>query len=239
MLAPVAAARPAARPARRRSTLPSPTTRRRRGTLLDRPEGLITLANFYRERGRLAEAEARLADSIRLHPGFVPAYANLADLMRQQGRDAEGERVLQQGLAVAPAQRRAAPCPGASADPPAAATTRPSRRWPRPRRSPPTTPATPMSTPWPCRRPASRARRWPCWSRPSRRHPADPDLLFTLAAALLQRGDLAGAKRYAQALGASGATPSQRSGTAADRGEHWRMISSVVCGALKSKGDFV
>ena len=73
------------------------------GTLLDRPEGLITLANFYRERGRLVEAEARLADSIRLHPAFVPAYANLADLMRQQGRDAEGERVLEQGLAMAPA----------------------------------------------------------------------------------------------------------------------------------------
>ena len=56
-------------------------------TLLDRPEGLITLANFYRDRGRLADAEARLADSIRLHPSFVPAYANLADLLRQQGRD--------------------------------------------------------------------------------------------------------------------------------------------------------
>ena len=80
--------------------------------LLDRPEGLITLANFYRERGRLVEAEARLADSIRLHPGFVPAYANLADLMRQQGRDPEGERVLQQGLAIAPRQRRAPPRKG-------------------------------------------------------------------------------------------------------------------------------
>ena len=70
--------------------------------LVERPEGLITLANFYRDRGRLPDAEARLADSIRLHPTFVPAYANLADLMRQQGRDGDGQRILQQGLAVAP-----------------------------------------------------------------------------------------------------------------------------------------
>ena len=83
--------------------LPSPSTRPAQKTLLDRPEGLLTLANFYRDRGRLREAEARLADRIRLHPGFVPAYANLADLLRQQGRDGDGERVLQQGLAAAPA----------------------------------------------------------------------------------------------------------------------------------------
>ena len=33
-----------------------------------------------------------------------------------------------------------------------------------------------------------------------RRHPTDPDLLFTLAAILLQGGDFAGASRYAQTL---------------------------------------
>ena len=32
------------------------------------------------------------------------------------------------------------------------------------------------------------------------RNPTDPDLLFTLAATLLQQGDLAGARRHAQAL---------------------------------------
>ena len=72
-------------------------------TLVERPEGLITLANYDRDRGRLAEAEALLRDSVRLHPGFAPAYANLADLLRQQGRDQEGEAVLAQGLDVAPA----------------------------------------------------------------------------------------------------------------------------------------
>ena len=111
--------RPAAGPARRGSTPRSPTTRPRRATLVERPEGLITLANFYRDRGRLAEAEARLADSIRLHPGFVPAYANLADLMRQQGRDGEGERILQQGLAVAPRSAELHHAIGPAADPPA------------------------------------------------------------------------------------------------------------------------
>ena len=71
--------------------------------LLDRPEGLLTLGNFYRDRGRLPEAEETYATALRLHPGFVPVYANLADLLRLQGRDADGERILQQGLVVAPA----------------------------------------------------------------------------------------------------------------------------------------
>ena len=52
-------------------------------TLLDRPEGLLTLGNFYRERGRLAEAEELYGTTTRLHPLFMPAYANLADLLRQ------------------------------------------------------------------------------------------------------------------------------------------------------------
>ena len=71
-------------------------------TLLDRPEGLMTLANFYRDRDRPAEAEARYQDAIRLYPTFAPAYANLADLLRQQNRDDDGERVLKQGMAALP-----------------------------------------------------------------------------------------------------------------------------------------
>ena len=88
--------------------------------LLDRPEGLLTLGNFYRDRGRLLEAEEAYATAVRLHPGFVPSYANLADLLRQQGRDADGERVLQQGLGGGAGERRADPCAGTAADPPAA-----------------------------------------------------------------------------------------------------------------------
>ena len=37
-----------------------------------------------------------------MEPGYAPAYANLADLYRTQGRDDEGERVLREGLLAAP-----------------------------------------------------------------------------------------------------------------------------------------
>ena len=40
----------------------------------------------------------------------------------------------------------------------------------------------------------------PILQRAVARNPTDPDLLFTLAAILLQQGDLAGARRHAQAL---------------------------------------
>jgi Flp pilus assembly protein TadD len=37
-----------------------------------------------------------------LDPSFLPAYVNLADLFRVVGRDADGERVMRQGLEIAP-----------------------------------------------------------------------------------------------------------------------------------------
>ena len=40
--------------------------------------------------------------AIRLDPLFLPAYVNLADLYRASGRDADGERILREGLKVAP-----------------------------------------------------------------------------------------------------------------------------------------
>jgi len=40
--------------------------------------------------------------ALRLAPGFVPAYASLADLYRGLGSDREGEEVLRAGLEVAP-----------------------------------------------------------------------------------------------------------------------------------------
>ena len=53
-----------------RSRPASPNTRRPRRQLLDRPEGLLTLGNFYRDRGRLPEAEETYATALRLHPGL-------------------------------------------------------------------------------------------------------------------------------------------------------------------------
>jgi Flp pilus assembly protein TadD len=47
-----------------------------------------------------AEAEYRAA--LRLDPTFVPAWANLGDLMRMQGREAEAESILREGLSKSP-----------------------------------------------------------------------------------------------------------------------------------------
>ncbi len=114
----------------------------------------------------------------------MPAYANLADLMRQQGRDSEGERVLTEGLARVPDSAELHHSYGLLLVRQHAIRTGRGGARPRLRRSPLTTRATPMSTLWPCRKPASPARRVAVLEQAVRRHPADPDLLFTLAAAL-------------------------------------------------------
>jgi Flp pilus assembly protein TadD len=49
----------------------------------------------------VARAEKELESAIRLEPSSIPAYVNLADVYRAQGRDADGERVLRDGLAGA------------------------------------------------------------------------------------------------------------------------------------------
>jgi predicted CXXCH cytochrome family protein len=68
----------------------------------DRPEARITLGTYFGFLGRLPEAEAEYRAALRLFSRAVPAYLNLADLYRAQGREAEAARTLQQGLAVAP-----------------------------------------------------------------------------------------------------------------------------------------
>ena len=56
--------------------------------------------------------------AIGLDPRFIPAYVNLADLYRARGRDAEGERILRDGLKIAPnsAMLHHGARPGAGAD---------------------------------------------------------------------------------------------------------------------------
>jgi tetratricopeptide (TPR) repeat protein len=71
---------------------------------VDSPEAHLNLGVLYRERGRLAEAEAAYRTSLQRQPAFVPAYVNLADLYRQQGQDDKGERLLRQALTVVPEQ---------------------------------------------------------------------------------------------------------------------------------------
>ena len=68
----------------------------------DRAEARVSLGTFLAQRGDVARAEDELRSAIRLEPSSIPAYVNLADLYRAQHRDADGERVLRDGLAGAP-----------------------------------------------------------------------------------------------------------------------------------------
>jgi len=68
----------------------------------DRAEARVNLGTFYANRGDATSAEAEIKAAIRLEPRYIPAYVNLADLYRAGGRDADGERILREGLKVAP-----------------------------------------------------------------------------------------------------------------------------------------
>jgi len=68
----------------------------------DRADARVDLGTFYANRDDAAKAETEFKAGIGLDPNFVPAYVNLADLYRARGRDAEGERILREGLKVAP-----------------------------------------------------------------------------------------------------------------------------------------
>lgn len=69
----------------------------------DRAESWLNLGALEVRLGNRERAEVDYQRAIRLQPSFIPPYVNLADLYRQQGRDADGERVLRQGLALQPA----------------------------------------------------------------------------------------------------------------------------------------
>jgi tetratricopeptide (TPR) repeat protein len=68
----------------------------------DRAEARVNLGTFVGSRGDASGGEEELKAAIRLDPFFIPAYVNLSDLYRAVDRDAEGERILRQGLVVAP-----------------------------------------------------------------------------------------------------------------------------------------
>jgi Flp pilus assembly protein TadD len=68
----------------------------------DRPEHRVNLGGFLAERGEAVTAEAEYRAALALDARFVPAWANLADLMRLQGREPEAEATLREGLATAP-----------------------------------------------------------------------------------------------------------------------------------------
>jgi Tfp pilus assembly protein PilF len=65
----------------------------------DRAEAHLNLGLIALAIGDAEQAEAAYRTALRLDPAFAPGYVNLADLYRQQGRDAEGERLLRAGIA--------------------------------------------------------------------------------------------------------------------------------------------
>ena len=68
----------------------------------DRPEGLLGLGTLHARLGETADARRAYETALRLDPAFTPAAVNLADLLRQTGGEAEGERVLRDALLQAP-----------------------------------------------------------------------------------------------------------------------------------------
>jgi Flp pilus assembly protein TadD len=69
----------------------------------ERPEAHVNLGIVNVKRRRFDEARRNYDAALRLAPWFLPAYVNLADLLRLQGRDEEGEKVLRKALGVDPA----------------------------------------------------------------------------------------------------------------------------------------
>ena len=59
----------------------------------DRADARVNLGSFEARRGDIAHAEQDLKAAIALDASFVPAYINLADTYRAQGREADAERV--------------------------------------------------------------------------------------------------------------------------------------------------
>lgn len=68
----------------------------------DRAEARNNLGTFYGNRGDAMKAEEEMKAAVRLEPFFIPAYVNLADLYRARDRDFDGERILREGLKLAP-----------------------------------------------------------------------------------------------------------------------------------------
>jgi len=68
----------------------------------DRPERRVALGVFQFDAGKPGDAEVTFRSAIDFAPDFVPAYVNLAELLRQTGSEEKAEAVLRQGLARVP-----------------------------------------------------------------------------------------------------------------------------------------
>ena len=68
----------------------------------DMPETQLQKGVFYVERGDLPSAEAAYREALLLNRQLVPAYLNLADLLRSQSRDDEARELMLEVLVFAP-----------------------------------------------------------------------------------------------------------------------------------------
>jgi Flp pilus assembly protein TadD len=68
----------------------------------DRPEGRATLAAFYAQLGQTGDATREYRATIAMAPAFVPAYVNLAELLRLNGDEPAADAVLREGLMAVP-----------------------------------------------------------------------------------------------------------------------------------------
>lgn len=67
----------------------------------ERPEAQLNLGNYYAARGEIEKAVMAYKKSIELEDAFVPAYINLADLYREQKKEADAYSVLLKAKQVA------------------------------------------------------------------------------------------------------------------------------------------
>ncbi len=70
----------------------------------DLPTGRINLAILYAKRGRIADAEREYRTTIAQDPLFLPAVANLAQLLSADGRTDQAASVLRDGLTRMPGE---------------------------------------------------------------------------------------------------------------------------------------
>ncbi|MCX7162252.1 MAG: multiheme c-type cytochrome [Rhodocyclales bacterium] len=70
----------------------------------ERPTAQLALGDVHAARGDSVRAEAAYREAIALEPGFVPAYANLAELFRSSGREDAALQLLRKGMQAAPGQ---------------------------------------------------------------------------------------------------------------------------------------
>jgi Flp pilus assembly protein TadD len=71
-------------------------------TSAERPESHVNLGIVNVKRGDLEAARRDYDTALALAPWFVPAWVNLADLLRLEGKDDEGATALRKALAVDP-----------------------------------------------------------------------------------------------------------------------------------------